>query len=153
VDDSVARGARILTGGRRIEGPGFYFQPTVLTDIPRPSPAYDEETFGPVASLFRVRDVDHAIQVANDTRFGLGSSVWTTDSAEAARFARGLEAGTVFVNAMVASDPRFPFGGIKASGYGRELADVGLREFVNVKTVRIFGLGASRPQESPPTAE
>jgi len=153
VDESVARGARVLVGGKRMQGDGFFFQPTVLADIPKGAPAYDDETFGPVASLFRVRDIDHAIHVANDTRFGLGSSVWTRDATEAAQFARGLEAGSVFVNAMVASDPRFPFGGVKSSGYGRELSDIGLREFVNIKTVRIFALGTLPPQESPPTSE
>ncbi len=134
---SVELGARVLTGGRRIDGAGCYFQPTVLADVPPGSPAYADELFGPVASLFRARDLDDAIRIANDTRFGLGASAWTRDAAEARRFARDLEAGSVFVNAMVASDPRFPFGGVKTSGYGRELSAFGLREFVNVKTVRV----------------
>ncbi|HET7631496.1 MAG TPA: NAD-dependent succinate-semialdehyde dehydrogenase [Gemmatimonadaceae bacterium] len=134
---SVSLGARVRCGGARIEGPGYYFQPTVLTDVPTDSPAYRDELFGPVASVFVVPDIDHAIRVANDTRFGLGASAWTSDADEAARFARDLDAGSVFINAMVASDPRFPFGGVKASGYGRELSGYGLREFVNVKTVRV----------------
>jgi succinate-semialdehyde dehydrogenase/glutarate-semialdehyde dehydrogenase len=137
INRSVARGARVLCGGARIDGPGYFFQPTVLADIPADSPAYTDEMFGPVASLFVARDIDQAIRIANDTRFGLGASAWTRDAAEARRFARELESGSVFVNAMVASDPRFPFGGVKASGYGRELSAFGLREFVNVKTVRI----------------
>ncbi|HYC51921.1 MAG TPA: NAD-dependent succinate-semialdehyde dehydrogenase [Gemmatimonadaceae bacterium] len=148
VDESVARGATILTGGRAIERPGFYFQPTVLTNIAKGAPASDDETFGPVASLFRARDADDAVRIANDTRFGLGSSVWTTDRDEAGFFARHLEAGSVFVNAMVASDPRFPFGGVKASGYGRELADIGMREFVNIKTVRMYGIEGATSQGS-----
>jgi len=137
VNRSVALGARLLTGGGPIAGPGCFFQPTVLTDVPAGAPAYTDELFGPVASVFVVRDLDHAIQLANDTRFGLGASAWTRDRAEAKRFARDLEAGSVFVNAMVASDPRFPFGGVKRSGHGRELSTFGLREFVNVKTVRV----------------
>ena len=141
VKESVRLGARVLTGGKPIaERDGFYFEPTVLSDIPETSPAWRDELFGPVASLFRARDAADAIRIANDSRYGLGAAVWTTDEREAARFARDLEAGSVFVNGMVASDPRFPFGGVKASGYGRELADIGLREFVNVKTVRIFGM-------------
>ncbi|HVZ79158.1 MAG TPA: aldehyde dehydrogenase family protein, partial [Gemmatimonadaceae bacterium] len=137
VQQSVVRGARVLTGGTRVAGRGFFYAPTVLADVPPGTPAWSDELFGPVASVFVARDADDAIRIANDTRFGLGASVWTRDRAEAARFVRDLQAGSVFVNAMVASDPRFPFGGVKASGYGRELGGYGLREFVNVKTVRV----------------
>jgi succinate-semialdehyde dehydrogenase/glutarate-semialdehyde dehydrogenase len=135
VNASVAAGARILTGGARIPGPGNYFAPTVLIDIPRDSPAYREELFGPVASVFRVSSIDEAIRIANDTSFGLGASVWTKDDRERDLFVRGIETGQVFVNAMVVSDPRVPFGGVKRSGYGRELGVHGIREFVNIKTV------------------
>ena len=135
VQKSVNAGAKVLTGGHPIKGPGNFYAPTVLTDIPKNSPAYGEEFFGPVASVFRVKDVDEAICVANDVRFGLGSSVWTNDEKERERFINELEAGMVFVNKMVASDPRIPFGGVKASGHGRELGQVGIREFVNTKTV------------------
>jgi succinate-semialdehyde dehydrogenase / glutarate-semialdehyde dehydrogenase len=135
VERSVAAGARVLTGGKRLERPGFWYAPTVLTGVTPESPAYHDEVFGPVALLFRVRTIDEAIRLANDTPFGLGASAWTRDAGEQARFVDEIEAGMVFINAMVASDPRVPFGGVKQSGYGRELSWQGIREFVNAKTV------------------
>jgi succinate-semialdehyde dehydrogenase/glutarate-semialdehyde dehydrogenase len=137
VQKTVAAGARVLTGGHPLDRSGNFYAPTVLADIPKDSPAYKEEFFGPVASIFRVKDVDHAIQIANDSRFGLGASAWTNDPAETERFINELDAGMVFLNKMVASDPRLPFGGVKFSGHGRELAEHGIREFVNIKTVWI----------------
>jgi succinate-semialdehyde dehydrogenase/glutarate-semialdehyde dehydrogenase len=137
VKKTVAAGARVLTGGHPLDRPGNFYAPTVLTDIPKDSPAYKEEFFGPVASIFRVRDIDQAIHIANDSRFGLGASVWTNDPVETERFINELEAGMVFLNKMVASDPRLPFGGVKHSGHGRELAEFGIREFMNIKTVWI----------------
>jgi succinate-semialdehyde dehydrogenase/glutarate-semialdehyde dehydrogenase len=137
VRKSIAAGARVLTGGHPLDRPGSFYAPTVLTDIPKDSPAYNEEFFGPVASIFRAEDVDDAIRIANDSRFGLGASAWTNDPAEMERFINELDAGMVFLNKMVASDPRLPFGGVKYSGHGRELAEFGIREFMNIKTVWI----------------
>jgi succinate-semialdehyde dehydrogenase/glutarate-semialdehyde dehydrogenase len=135
VQKSIDAGATLLCGGRRLGERGNFYAPTVLASIPPGAPAACEETFGPVASLFRVRNVDEAIALANDTEFGLGAAVFTRDRAEAQRCIEGIESGQVFVNAMVASDPRVPFGGVKHSGFGRELGVHGIREFVNVKTV------------------
>ena len=153
VQRSIAAGAKLLTGGRPLDCPGYYYAPTVLRDVTPDSPAYHDEVFGPVAILFRADTLDEAIRVANDTPFGLGSSAWTNDPAEQDRFVRELEAGLVFINAMVVSDPRLPFGGVKQSGYGRELAVNGLREFVNIKTVWVqegpaAGSAASKLAES-----
>jgi succinate-semialdehyde dehydrogenase/glutarate-semialdehyde dehydrogenase len=136
LERSVARGARVLIGGKALEGPGWFFAPTVCADVPLDSPLATEEVFGPVAPVFRVTDTAAAVALANATPLGLGASVWTHDAAEAARCVEEIDAGMVFVNAIVASDPRFPFGGVKQSGYGREVGVEGLREFVNVKTVR-----------------
>jgi succinate-semialdehyde dehydrogenase/glutarate-semialdehyde dehydrogenase len=147
LDDQVRRaaaaGGRVLVGGRMRPGPGYFYEPTVIVDVAPDSPVFREETFGPVAAISRSRDLDHAIQLANDSRFGLGASAWTREESEMDAFARRIAAGSVFINGMVASDPRFPFGGIKKSGFGRELGAFGIREFVNVKTVRIM-LGDQR---------
>ena len=135
---SVEMGARLLTGGRKLDRPGNFYAPTVLADVPADSPAAREEMFGPVAALFRVSGLEEAISLANDTEFGLGASAWTRDPREQFRFSDDLEAGMVFINSMVASDARLPFGGVKRSGYGRELGVYGIREFQNVKTVRVL---------------
>ena len=136
VQESLQKGATLLTGGNRITTlSGNYYEPTILTNIPKDSPAYAEELFGPVASLFRVRNVEDAIQLANDTAFGLGSSAWTQDTEEQQLLIEKLQVGSVFINGMVKSDPRLPFGGTKTSGYGRELSIQGMHEFVNIKTV------------------
>ncbi len=135
VRSSIKAGAKLLTGGKPADRPGSFYLPTVLSDIPKDSAAYKEELFGPVASIFRVKNLDEAIHVANDSRFGLGASAWTNDKNEQERFINELEAGMVFINQMVFSDPRVPFGGVKRSGVGRELSTYGIREFTNVKTV------------------
>jgi succinate-semialdehyde dehydrogenase / glutarate-semialdehyde dehydrogenase len=142
---SVNRGAKLLLGGEVPAGPGAYYPPTVLTDVKPGMPAYDDELFGPVAAIIRARDEQDAIRIANDSVFGLGAAVFTNDADRGERVARALEAGSTFVNGPVVSDPRLPFGGIKQSGYGRELGSYGIKEFVNAKTVYV---GASRQQTS-----
>lgn len=144
VKQTVEMGARVLTGGKRADRKGNFFEPTVLTDIPAASPAHDDELFGPVASLFRADGMRDAIRIANDSKFGLGASAWTNDHAEREMFIREIQSGLAFINAMVASDPRIPFGGVKQSGYGRELSYHGIREFVNVKTVAIYEANENR---------
>jgi succinate-semialdehyde dehydrogenase/glutarate-semialdehyde dehydrogenase len=134
---SVGAGAERVTGAEVIEGDGYFYRPGILARIPESAPAYSEEIFGPVALLFQVEDLDEAIRIANATRFGLGSSIWTRDQEEIDRAVDELEAGATFVNAIVASDPRLPFGGVKDSGYGRELSRDGIREFVNRKTISV----------------
>ncbi len=143
-------GARVLTGGERMLGDGNYFEPTVLAGVPRTSFVYREELFGPVAMLFRVQDLNEAIEIANDTPFGLAASAWTRDPAEQQRLVAELQCGGVFLNTMVASDPRLPFGGIKRSGYGRELSAAGMREFLNAKTVVIASAGSANDAAGKP---
>jgi succinate-semialdehyde dehydrogenase/glutarate-semialdehyde dehydrogenase len=137
VKRAVASGARVLTGGKKIDRSGNFYEPTVLVDLDLDTPVSCEEIFGPVAMMFRAANIDDAIKIANATPFGLGSAAWTNDAKEQAQFIDELEAGSVFINGMVASDPRLPFGGVKNSGYGRELAEFGIREFVNIKTIWI----------------
>jgi len=137
VNRTVEMGAQVLLGGRRLDRPGAFFEPTVLARIPPEAPAQREEMFGPVASVFRAADMEEALRIANDTPFGLGASAWTNDARERELFIEQIDAGLAFVNSMVASDPRLPFGGVKQSGYGRELGRHGLLEFVNIKTVSL----------------
>ncbi|MDQ1450893.1 MAG: succinate-semialdehyde dehydrogenase / glutarate-semialdehyde dehydrogenase [Acidobacteriaceae bacterium] len=150
VKAAVRVGARILTGGERMLGEGNYFEPTVLAGVPRASAVYREELFGPVAMLFRAQDLNEAIEIANDTPFGLAASAWTRDPAEQQRLVSELQCGGVFLNTMVASDPRLPFGGIKRSGYGRELSAAGMREFLNAKTVVIASAGSANDVTAKP---
>jgi succinate-semialdehyde dehydrogenase/glutarate-semialdehyde dehydrogenase len=135
VADAVAKGAKVVCGGERLAGPGWYYPPTVVTGLTTDMLLYTEESFGPVAALFRVESIDEAIELANATEFGLGANAWTNDDDERRRFVRDLEAGAVFVNGMVTSYPELPFGGVKTSGYGRELSAPGIRAFCNLKTV------------------
>ncbi len=134
---SVALGARVVLGGKRLPGNGYYYAPTILADVTPEMPVFREETFGPAAAVIRARDTEHAVELANDSTFGLGGNLWTRDIQRARQLARHLESGSVFINGMTASDPRLPFGGIKHSGYGRELSYFGIREFVNIQTVWI----------------
>ena len=147
VQATLAAGATLKLGGRFVEGPGFTYAPTVLDGVTPDMAAFREETFGPVAAIIRAKDADEAVRLANDTEFGLGTALWTSDLARARARARRIDAGAVFINGMVASDPRLPFGGIKRSGYGRELGIYGIKEFVNIKTVWI---GPARPEPSLP---
>ncbi len=150
VTQSVAAGAHIVTGGKSLDRDGFFFEPTIVADVLAGMPMFDEETFGPAAAVTRSRDDAHAIELANDSTFGLGANIWTRDVDRARQMAAQIEAGMVFINGMVASDPRLPFGGVKRSGYGRELSEFGIHEFVNVQTVWV---GPERKNESAAAAE
>jgi succinate-semialdehyde dehydrogenase/glutarate-semialdehyde dehydrogenase len=154
VNESVRRGATALVGGKRVAGDGCYFEPTVLANVRPGMPAYDEETFGPVAAVIRVKDADEAVRVANDTQYGLGSNLWTRDVDRGKKLAERIEAGLVFINGMVASDARLPFGGVKRSGYGRELSEYGIKEFTNIQTVWVGpAKDGAKPASPPPRAE
>ncbi|MBV8599956.1 MAG: NAD-dependent succinate-semialdehyde dehydrogenase [Candidatus Eremiobacteraeota bacterium] len=149
IDATKARGGRVATGGRKPPRKGYFFEPTVVVDVLPGMPMFEQETFGPAAAVVRARDADHAVALANDSQFGLGGNLWTRDLERAKRLAADLETGGVFVNGMTASDPRLPFGGIKRSGYGRELSSFGIREFVNVQTVWIGPPKEPAPQSKP----
>ena len=138
VNDAVKKGAKVLAGGKRIEGKGFFYMPTVLTDVKSNMKVAKEEVFGPVAPIILANDDKEAVEIANSSEYGLGASIWTKDEIRALKIARKIEAGCVFINAVVKSDPRMPFGGVKKSGIGRELSKYGLREFVNVKGINVY---------------
>ena len=146
VERSVSRGAHTVVGGSSLNGKGYFFAPTVLEGVNPDMPAFREETFGPVAAVVRAHDPIEAVRLANDTEYGLGAALWTRDIGRAKELARHIEAGSVFINGMVASDPRLPFGGIKRSGYGRELGVYGIREFVNIQTV-VVGQPSAPPRK------
>lgn len=149
VQESVERGARVAVGGHRMSGTGYFYEPTVLVGVTPDMPAFKEETFGPVAAVARVRDADEAVQFANDSLFGLGGNLWTRDTERGKLLARRIESGNVFINSMTASDPRLPFGGVKHSGFGRELSSFGIREFTNIQTIWVGpAQGAQQPAAS-----
>lgn len=150
VRESVRQGAKVLLGGKRGQGRGYFFEPTVLSGVDRQTTAFREETFGPVAAIVRAKHEQEALQLANDSEYGLGASIWTRDLERGQRLAREVESGAVFVNGLVASDPRLPFGGVKRSGYGRELGQFGIREFTNIQTIWV---GEPSAQAAPPTAK
>jgi succinate-semialdehyde dehydrogenase/glutarate-semialdehyde dehydrogenase len=137
VQESIKMGAKLLCGGKKADGPGAFYLPTVLSNVKKGMPVYEQETFGPVSAIIAVKDEEEAVRVANDSEFGLGGSVWSRDLKKAERVARRIESGAVFINGMTKSDPRLPFGGVKKSGYGRELSHYGIKEFVNIKTIWI----------------
>ena len=135
VEKSIELGAKLVTGGKRLKGEGNFYAPTILADVKKGMPAYDEETFGPVAAIIAVKDEAEALEIANDCPYGLGASVWTKDPSRGEKMARQIDAGMVFINTITASHPKLPFGGTKLSGYGRECSHYGIKEFVNIKTV------------------
>jgi len=149
VQDSLKMGAKVALGGKPVAGKGYFYAPTILTSVTTEMPVFREETFGPAAAVIRASDTDHAIELANDSQFGLGGNLWTRNIERGRELARHIESGSVFINGMTASDPRLPFGGIKRSGYGRELSVFGIREFVNIQTVWIGPAVAAAPTKTP----
>ena len=149
VQRSVQQGARLVVGGHPCEGRGYFYAPTVLTAVTPGMVAFDEETFGPAAAVIRARDEDEAVRLANDSKYGLGGNIWTRDTERGKRLARRLETGNVFINGMTASDPRLPFGGVKHSGYGRELASFGIHEFTNIQTIWVGPAQDNAPPHAP----
>jgi succinate-semialdehyde dehydrogenase/glutarate-semialdehyde dehydrogenase len=149
VEETVRQGAKVLLGGKRPGGKGAYFQPTILSGVSRQMTAFREETFGPVAAVVRARDEQEALDLANDSEYGLGASIWTRDTERGQRLARRVESGAVFINGLVASDPRLPFGGVKRSGYGRELSANGIREFCNIMTIWVAPAADPKPSQTP----
>ena len=148
VANSIKMGAHVLVGGKTVDGNGYFYEPTILTNVTPEMPVFREETFGPAAAVIRARDTNHAIELANDSDFGLGGNLWTSNIEQGRALARRIESGGVFINGMTASDPRLPFGGVKRSGYGRELSSFGIREFVNIQTVWI-GPAVTTPVKTP----
>jgi acyl-CoA reductase-like NAD-dependent aldehyde dehydrogenase len=153
VQASIKMGARIILGGKPLVGKGYFYEPTIITDVTPTMPVFREETFGPVAAVIRARSTEHAIELANDSQFGLGGNLWTRNIDQARKLARRLESGSVFINGMTASDPRLPFGGVKRSGYGRELSSYGIREFVNIQTIWIGPATTATPVTSTAPSE
>jgi len=153
VEASVGQGAKVVLGGHSIPGKGYYFEPTILSGVDDEMPAFREETFGPVAAVVRARDEREALELANDSEYGLGASIWTRDLERGQRLAREVESGAVFVNGLVASDPRLPFGGVKRSGYARELSSFGIREFTNIQSISVWEPSAAVPAASPKASE
>ena len=149
VQQSIRQGAKVLIGGKAREGKGNFYEPTILTNVTPQMSVFTDETFGPVAAIIRARDTEHALELANDSKFGLSSNLWTRNIEQARELTARIEAGGVFINGMTASDPRLPFGGVKRSGYGRELSSFGIREFVNVQTVWIGPKVENPPAKSP----
>src|SRR5205823_1730575 len=143
VEESVKQGARVALGGRRKPGSGYFFEPTILIGVDRQTTAFREETFGPVAAVVRAKDEQEALRLANESEYGLGASIWTRDLERGQRLARLVESGAVFINGLVASDPRLPFGGVKRSGYGRELSSFGIKEFTNIQSISVWDPSAA----------
>jgi succinate-semialdehyde dehydrogenase/glutarate-semialdehyde dehydrogenase len=149
VRDAVEKGATVVVGGKRVDGPGWFYEPTLLTGITPEMKLYAEEVFGPVAALWTVDSLDEALDIANSHPYGLGANLWSEDEGERMRFVRDVASGMAFINGMVTSYPELPFGGVKQSGYGRELTELGMREFMNIKTVWVGAPSSEQAEDNP----